>query len=306
MAYRSRRCLFAVLTALVVTACAADGVGDTPITRPSAATSSTTATLPATTTTSTLATTTSTLATTTTTLATPTTLATIDANVSVPEGDGPFPSVVLVHGGGWVTGDPGIMQPLATYLNENGYLTVNVRYTLASFETAGFPSAIEDVACAVRYAASHPDSDGTVAVIGHSAGAHIGAVVALTGEDYEGDCGIGGSGVPDRFVGLAGPYDVSRVGLAAVPFFGGGPAQFPLAWEEGNPQLLADGNPDLESLIMYGERDVIVPASFAVDFHEALTESGSESLLELVEGALHLEMHNPDVVGDLIVTWLDR
>lgn len=230
----------------------------------------------------------------------------VDAEVNVPEGDGPFPAVVLVHGGGWVTGDPGIIDPLADHLSENGYLTVNTRYTLATSRRTGFPAAVDDVACAVRYAAGHPDGDGTVAVIGHSAGAHVGAVVALTGDRYGADCADPGRGVPERFVGLAGPYDVSRLGPAMGSFFGGGPDQLAEAWKAGNPQLLTDMNPDLNSLIMYGENDGLVPGGFAIDFYEALILSGSEAHLEPVEGARHNDMHDPELVGDLIVTWLAR
>lgn len=224
----------------------------------------------------------------------------------MPEGPGPFPAVVLVHGGSWVAGVPGIMEPLADHLNENGFLTVNTSYALATLEQPGFPAAIEDVACAVRYATSHPDSDGTVALVGHSAGAHIGAVVAMTGDRYEGECPFSGTGVPERFIGLAGPYDVSRLGLALAPFFGGLPEELSEEWEAGNPQLLTDENTTLESLIIYGELDGFVPDDFAVDFHNALITSGSESSLELIEGARHNDTHDPDLVGDLIVTWLER
>jgi acetyl esterase/lipase len=246
------------------------------------------------------------IATTTSEVATTTDSAEVDAQVDVPSGDRPFPAVVLVHGGGWVTGSPDLLSPLAEFLVEHGYLTVNTRYQLADFDKAGFPDAVDDVACAVRFAATHPDSDGTVTVIGHSAGAHIGALVALTGDRYAADCPHPGSGVPERFVGLAGPYDVSRLGIAIVAFFGAGPNQAPETWEAGNPQLLTDENTALDSLIIYGAEDGLVDASFAIDFFEALSLSGSQSLLELVEGAGHNDVHDPDLVGDLIVTWLER
>lgn len=230
----------------------------------------------------------------------------VDAQVVVPDGPGPFPAVVLVHGGGWVTGNPSIMSPLADHLDSNGFLTVNTRYALAGFERPGFPAAVEDVACAVRFAASHPDSDGTVAVIGHSAGAHIGALVALTGDDYGEVCPYTGSGLPERFVGLAGPYDVNRLGPAIGAFFGEGPDRLPEEWEAGNPQLHTDANRELSSLILYGENDGLVTDGFAFDFHQALLDSGSDASLELVEGARHNDMHDPHLIGDLVVTWLSR
>jgi acetyl esterase/lipase len=213
--------------------------------------------------------------------------------------------VVLVHGGGWIGGDPSIMRSLAIFLTGEGFLTVNTPYKLSN-ESPGFPQAVDDVACAVRYAAAHPDSDGTVALIGHSAGGHISAIVALTGDRYAADCPIPGTGLPDRFVGLAGPYDVTRMGIIMIPFFGAGPTAEPDAWLAGNPQRLTDENTDLVSLIMYGGSDGIVDSRFATDFHLALTDSGSESVLEEVEGALHNNMRDPDWVGDLIVVWLER
>ncbi|HEY6628317.1 MAG TPA: alpha/beta hydrolase [Acidimicrobiia bacterium] len=261
--------------------------------------------------TSTSTTTTSTTTTTTSTTIPPTTttipppLPEIDAQILAPEGTGPFPAVVLVHGGGWVAGDSSIMRPLAEFLTDEGFLTVNTNYTLSGQEP-GFPAAVDDVACAVRYAAAHPDSNGTVVVVGHSAGAHLGAIVALNGDDYGGSCRIAGSGIPDRLVGLAGPYDVARLGLLMYPFFGAGPADDPEAWREGNPLNLVDLNPDLESLLMYGEEDGFVEPSFAFDFGDALTGAGSEALVEGVEGAQHNDMYLPRIVGDLIATWLER
>lgn len=230
----------------------------------------------------------------------------IGAEVRVPEGEGTFPAVVLVHGGGWVGGAPSLMSDLAGHLTAEGFLTVNARYQLAASRSPGFPAALDDIACAVRYAAAHPRSDGTVAVVGYSAGAHLGAVVALTGDRYAAGCPVGGKGIPSRFVGLAGPYDVSRVGIAAVPFFGGGPQAVAEAWAAGNPQLLTGANPGLVSLLLHGENDGVVDLAHAVDFRGALAESGSVALLEIVEGARHRDLHDPAFVGDLIVTWLER
>jgi acetyl esterase/lipase len=255
-----------------------------------------------TTTTTTTSTTTTTLPTTTTTMPQP--LPEIDAEVLIPEGGGPFPAVVLVHGGGWVAGSPSIMRPLAEYLTEAGYLTVNTGYALSG-EQPGFPAAIEDVTCAVRYAAAHPESDGTVAVLGHSAGAHISAVVALSGHEYGGTCPTAGTGLPHRLVGLAGPYDVARLGPLMLPFFGVGPAEDPEAWVAGNPLRLVGQNPDLDSLLMYGEADGLIDSSFTFDFADALEGAGSKALVEGVEGARHNDMYAPRFVGDLIATWLD-
>jgi acetyl esterase/lipase len=223
-----------------------------------------------------------------------------------PEGPGPFPVVVLVHGGGWVAGDGDGFRPLARLLADEGFITLNTTYTLATPERPGFPEALDDIACAVRYARTMPGADGTVAILGHSAGAHLAAVVALTGDRYGAGCPFLGDPVPERLIGLAGPYDVRRVGFLMNPFFGGNAEELPDAWAAGNPQLLTDENPDLETLLLHGDSDGIVTIDFSYQFADALRESGSEVLMEPIEGATHLEVIEPAVVGDLIVTWLLR
>lgn len=254
--------------------------------------------------------------TTTTTTATPSTIAPetttslsglpeFAADIRIPDGNGTFPSVVLVHGGAWVVGSPTSIEPLAIYLSENGFLTVNAPYHL-SLQAPGFPLALDDIACAVRFAANHPRSDGTVTVVGHSAGAHVGALVALTGDDYGADCPYPGSGVPDRFIGLAGPYDVARLGPIMLRFFGETPEEAPEDWEAGNPQLQTDRNPLLKSLLIHGDSDQVVPVDFSTRFFEALEDSGGDAELIVLDGVEHNGVRDPSVIGELVLDWLGK
>jgi acetyl esterase/lipase len=317
MASGRRSCLAALLIAgpLLLSGCAADDAIQTTTSAEPTSTSTsttlppTTTTVPPTTTTTSTTTTTPPPASTTTSDEQPPTTTdfgpNLGADIRVPAGDGPFPAVVLVHGGGWVAGDPSVMSALAVHLTENGYLTVNTPYQLA-VEEAGYPGAVDDVACAARLAFAHPDSNGQVAMLGHSAGAHLSALVALNGDDYGEGCPYPQATLPQKLIGLAGPYDVERLGLLMLPFFGGGPTAEADAWEAGNPLNFVGENTTLSSLIMYGENDTLVDPSFAVDFHMALVDAGTDATLELVEDARHMDLRNPDAVGDLIVTWLAR
>ena len=228
-----------------------------------------------------------------------------EIQVRVPGGEGPFPALVLVHGGGWVSGTPSLMSDLARFLTDAGYLTVNTAYTLSD-GVAGFPLAVDDVACAVRHAAAHPDSDGSVAIIGFSAGAHIGSLAALDEGTFGGPCSLPDPVIPDRFVGMAGPYDVSRVGPLIVPFFGVPPGEDPDLWLAGNPLHQAGRNPGLASLLLHAGNDALIDLDFATDFAAALTDAGSEVLVEVVEDARHGDLQDPDVVGDLVAAWLGR
>lgn len=297
-----------LLAVALLTGCT-DALDAAPVVSPPA---TTTTSLPevTSTSTSTVPTTTSLPEITTTTVSTTTTTVTgeipdIGADVLIPGGAGPFPAVVLVHGGGWVAGSPTLMTDLARFLTVEGFLTVNTPYTLSG-EVAGYPLAVDDVACAVRYAAEHPSGTGSVAIVGHSAGAHIGSLVALDSGSYGTDCPIPDPVAPTRFVGLAGPYDVARLGPLMLPFFGVSPSQDPDLWRAGNPMYQVEDNPALSSLIMHGEEDGFVDLSFATDFAESLNEAGSPAVVEIVESARHNDMDDPFYVGDLIATWLQR
>lgn len=299
MARRSRRRAPGRLTAVVLLAIAACTSGTSETTIADDATS----TSPSTTTTTTLNTSSASRASSSTTTTPSTSLAPNGATTLVPEGGGQFPSVVLVHGGGWLVGDIATMEPLASFLTDEGFLTVNTTYQL-SLGTPGFPGAIEDIACAIRYAAGHPNSNGEVTVIGHSAGAHIGAVASMTGDLYSGECEFTGGGLPDRFIGLSGPYDGTRVGNIMVSFFGSQQVDSPEQWDAGNPHALAGENAELRFLLIHGDIDQVVPLDFSENLLDDLTAAGSDAELVILEGVEHSGTRNPNIVGDIIVEWL--
>ncbi len=295
-----KRRLPALLLTIAVAACAAAPAA----TAPGAPLSSTTTSAVAPTTTAAQPST-STAAPTTTLPGTSTTaFREVDAEVLDPAGSGPHPAVVLVHGGSWVAGSPASLKALAFRLQGEGFLVVNARYTLASLRRPSFPAALDDIACAVRFAASHPESDGSVALIGHSAGAHLAAVVALTGDLYGEGCAHGPA-VATRLVGLAGPYDVTRIGVLALPFFGSAPDDAPDLWAAANPLTLTEPGLSLRALLVHGADDSLVDARFAEDFLGALVDAGLTATMETIAGADHMEIVDPGVVGDLVSGWLE-
>jgi acetyl esterase/lipase len=97
----------------------------------------------------------------------------------LPAGSGPFPVVLLVHGGCWLTEFQGItqMRNLAGALKAQGIATWNVEYRRVDEDGGGYPGTYQDVAAALdllvtQAAAHHLDTHRLVAV-GHSAGGHL-------------------------------------------------------------------------------------------------------------------------------------
>lgn len=107
-----------------------------------------------------------------------------------PKKDGKYPALIMVHGGGWRSGDKSLQVPMAKAIAGKGFVTVAVEYQL-SLE-AKYPAAIHNIKAAIRWMRAnaekyHIDPD-RIAISGCSAGGQLASLVGLTnGEDkFEG------------------------------------------------------------------------------------------------------------------------
>lgn len=123
----------------------------------------------------------------------------LDAHV--PPGTGPFPTLIIVHGGGWMGGDKegDIVPVLAPYMTHFTWFTIN--YRLAPKNR--WPACFDDVQTAVRWVKQHateyksdPDH---IALLGYSAGGHL---VTLAGTLAAADVHV------QAVVGMAPPTDL--------------------------------------------------------------------------------------------------
>jgi alpha-L-fucosidase 2 len=99
----------------------------------------------------------------------------LDAHV--PPGKGPFPAVILVHGGGWTTGDKtaAFIRPLFPTLDQTGFAWFTIDYRLAP--QYPYTAMVEDVEHAILFVKEHAREykvkPKKIALMGESAGAHL-------------------------------------------------------------------------------------------------------------------------------------
>src|ERR1043165_992913 len=124
-------------------------------------------------------------------------------------GDGPFPTVICVHGGGWQQGNRTQLAKLTEALAKENFVAATISYRFAP--KYKFPAQIEDCKAAVRFlranAAKYKIDPDRIGAVGFSAGGHL---VCLLGAADE-KAGLEGKG--------GNPKQSSRV-QAVVSFFG--------------------------------------------------------------------------------------
>lgn len=220
---------------------------------------------------------------------------------------GPWPVLVLFHGGGWVTGSPSDTASLANELAARGVVVYNASYRTMN-EGGAFPQMVEDVACAIAFAgstaATYTTTPQTLATGGHSAGAHLSLLAAMAPDGFVGDCEHGPAAVKG-FVGLAGPYDIDRLAALIAPLFGASLEDAPDRWAAGNPFTYVDASADIDYLIIHGTQDELVPVALSEELATALEGAGRRVSLEIIEGETHGGVAEPVVINDLVVAFLE-
>jgi acetyl esterase/lipase len=99
-----------------------------------------------------------------------------------PAGEGPHPGLIVVHGGGWQSGDRTMERPLAKRLATLGYVAAPVSYRLG--REGRFPAALDDLRAAVRWmrenAPRYAIDAEHIGAVGGSAGGQLVALLGAT------------------------------------------------------------------------------------------------------------------------------
>ncbi len=237
---------------------------------------------------------------------------TLDAHV--PTGKGPFPTVIIVHGGGYTKGDKQTyVPPLFEPLTQAGFTWFTINYRL--YPQVTFPKNVEDVEAAIRWVKAHAKEYKVdlkrLVIMGESAG---GTLVSYAGARAKAD---------------------TRV-AAVVVFYG--VHDWAMRWEQGKQGLVAasawrdafrvpnDDDPSLPKylreisavslvkkglppyLLLHGTNDKQVNYQQSVQFQEKMKAAGNVCDLVTVEGADHgmgLITKYPDTKVKMI-DWLKK
>ena len=208
----------------------------------------------------------------------------------------PRPTVIYIHGGGWVGGSKeASLLYVAPYL-DMGFNVVNVEYRLGRVARA--PAAVEDCRCALRWVIRNAEDYGIdpdrLVVTGRSAGGHLSLTTGMlaTSAGFDAECI---SAVEPRVAAVINYYGITDVAdlMAGKP----NEKSYAVSWlgsQRGRKEIADSVSPihhvrkDLPPILtIHGDDDKIVPYSHAVDLHNRLDAAGAQNELLTVPGGGH-------------------
>jgi acetyl esterase/lipase len=219
-------------------------------------------------------------------------------NTFVPRGDGPFPAVLVVHGGAWRAGSRTQLTMYAKSLARRGFACFSIDYRLAPRHKS--PAQIEDCRDAVRWIRQHAGEyrvdPGRIGAIGYSAGGHLVSLLATTGLSKADDPKGVGTKITAAVAGGA-PTDFrpTRENSRALTYWlGGRRRDKPAVYDAASPAAFVDGN-DAPIFFYNGSADMLVPVKThrtigyagPTALHAALKEAGVATDLHVIKGAGH-------------------
>lgn len=208
------------------------------------------------------------------------------------------PTLIYIHGGGWVFGDKTGASHLFLPFIERGWNVVNVEYRMAGSHVA--PAAVEDVRCALRWVYRNAklydiDTQQLVAM-GHSAGGHLALMEGLlpAGSPLENACPADADEPPLRVAAVLNWYGITDVNdllqgpnrkTYAVAWLGSQPDREAIAKAVSPLTYVRPGIPPI--FTVHGDKDPTVPYSHAVRLNEALEKAGVPHQLFTIPGGVH-------------------
>jgi len=227
----------------------------------------------------------------------------------MPAGSGPFPVVIVLHGGCWVEyASAAYTGPLAAALAEKGFATWNLEYRRGHEDGGGWPGTFLDVGRgvdALRDAATkHPLDLRRVVAMGHSAGGQLALWTAarwklpLNSELHTNDPlrvrgAISLAGIIDMRAYLDGGLERCAAGELRV--MGGAYQQYPERYAQVSPaELLPLGVPQF---LVWGDQDEIVPEQLFADYETRAREAGDRLHVIRMSNAGHHEVCSAEQPG---------
>ena len=234
---------------------------------------------------------------------------TLMARIYQPQGAGPFPVLLDVHGGAWHDKDRFANVPMDEAVARSGVLVVAI--DMRNSPEAPYPGSVQDASYGVRWLKSKArewkGDPANVGILGSSSGGHVAELLAMRPRDPRYNAiAVEGSNADATVAYVATRSPISDCQARYQHMVNTNRAEMVKKskmyfdpWEsiiEGNPALILERGEKVTLpplLIMQGELDSNVPWQIQEKFAKAYRAAGGECELEIFEGCEHMWIQDP-------------
>lgn len=195
--------------------------------------------------------------------------------------------ILLIHGGGWSTGNRTMLNAMATDLAANGFIVFNASYRLSP--EALYPAAVNDLKNALAFmhnnGRKYQIDTNKIVVMGCSAGAQLASLLGTTWKsspwpfDKDGKYQVAAIVNVDGILAFIHPE--SEEGKSAIKWFGGNAIEKKMLWDEASPLQYVDKN---------------TPPSLFINSSRPRFHAGRDDMISIMnENNIYAEVHEiPD------------
>jgi acetyl esterase/lipase len=210
------------------------------------------------------------------------------------KGSGPFPAVLVLHGGAWISGSRKSCLPIIVELARRGCVAVAADYRLAPRHR--FPAQVHDAKCAVRWlkanAARYNIDPDRIAVLGYSAGGHLACLLGTTAGRRHLEGSGGHAGHSSKVQLVVAYYPVTDLLALRKSFLHALVLKKLLGQDTTTACTLASPISHADrcsapTLLIHGTADLLVPVSQSRVFANKLNAAGVRVRLCCLDGAGH-------------------
>lgn len=228
----------------------------------------------------------------------------LTADIYMPNSAGSekFPAVLLIHGGGWLTGSKENLRAMAQHLAENGYVAATISYRLGT--EAVYPAGVLDLKDAVKWMRENADQfnikKDQIAVLGASAGAQLATLVGVTPDaDIYRTQRTDHSDEVQAIINVDGIVSFihpdAEEGWMAATWFGGSKAEKYDAWKQASPLEYVDAD---------------TPPTLFINSAQPRFHAGRDDMVQILdEHAIYNEIHTLEKTPHafwLMQPWFDE
>lgn len=209
----------------------------------------------------------------------------------------PAPCVVMIHGGGWDSGDRTQLPAVNHHLARRGYAVAAVSYRLAP-ETV-WPAQADDIAAAIAHFKTHATELGIdptrLVLMGRSAGGQLATVVAYGRSDTAVRGAVSFYGPHDQVFawGFSREDDILNAVKLLRQYLGGAPEEAAEAYRTASAYLIATKDNAVPTLLVHGLQDPMVWHKQSERLHAKLDELDVPNALVSLPWATHACDFNP-------------